>query len=93
MAPTSPAWPPTARARFRFEAQAGRTLTLMTLAGPGNVTLLARYGAPPTSTDDAFRSARAGSNIETIRITAPQAGTYDLQLSGSYTGLTVVARQ
>ncbi|MBB3343665.1 S8 family peptidase [Luteimonas sp. RC10] len=80
-------------ALFRFEAQAGHTLTLMTLAGRGDVTLHARYGAPPTASAYEFRSARAGSNIETIRITAPKAGTYYLQLSGSYTGLTVVARQ
>ena len=28
-----------------------------------------------------------------IRITAPRTGTYYLQLSGSYNGLTLVARQ
>ncbi|KPN21453.1 protease [Xanthomonas sp. Mitacek01] len=79
-------------ALYRFEAQAGRVLTFMTLGGTGDVTLHARYGEVPTAAAYEFRSARAG-NIETIRVTVPKAGTYYLQLSGTYTGLTLVARQ
>ncbi|MEF3080896.1 S8 family peptidase [Luteimonas sp. SMYT11W] len=79
-------------ALYRFEAQAGRVLSFMTLGGSGDVTLHARLGEVPTSAAYEFRSARAG-NIETIRITAPRTGTYYLQLSGSYSGLTLVARQ
>lgn len=79
-------------ALYRFEAQAGRVLTFMTLGGTGDVTLHARYGEVPTASAYEFRSARAG-NIETIRVTVPKAGTYYLQLSGTYTGLTLVARQ
>ena len=79
-------------ALYRFEAQAGRVLTLMTLGGSGDVTLYAAHGEVPTDTAFQFRSARAG-NVETIRIAAPAAGTYYLRLSGTYNGLTLVARQ
>ncbi|MDN5781289.1 MAG: PPC domain-containing protein, partial [Luteimonas sp.] len=32
-------------------------------------------------------------NSETVRFTAPQAGTYFIKLTGAYSGLTLVARQ
>ncbi|MCD9098186.1 S8 family serine peptidase [Luteimonas fraxinea] len=78
---------------FSFEAQAGRTLSLMTYGGTGNVSMHVARGRIPTATDrDAF-STRPASNSETVRFTAPVAGTYNIRLTGTYAGLTIVARQ
>ena len=48
----------------------------------------------PTTTDFDAKSTRAG-NSETVRFTAPQAGTYYIKLVGAaaYSGVTLVARQ
>lgn len=77
---------------YRFEATAGAVLTVMTSGGSGDVSLYVKKGVEPSSTShDAF-STRAG-NSETVRITAPTAGTYYIKLTGTYAGLSVVARQ
>lgn len=78
---------------YTFEAQAGAVLTFMTFGGSGDVSMHVARGRIPTATDrDAF-STRAKSNTETVRITAPVAGKYYVRLTGTYAGLTLVARQ
>ena len=77
---------------YRFEAQAGAVLTIMTYGGSGDVSVYVKQGAEPSAaSNDAF-STRAG-NSETVRINAPVAGTYFIKLTGSYSGVSVVARQ
>ncbi len=77
---------------YSFTAEPGKVLSLMTYGGTGNVSMHVAYDRIPTPTNrDAF-STRAG-NTETVRILAPRAGTYYVRLSGTYAGLTVVARQ
>jgi serine protease len=79
---------------YSFEAQAGAVLSFMTYGGSGNVSVYVSFGAEPTTTDYDAKSARAG-NSETVRFTAPQAGTYYIKLVGAanYSGVTLVARQ
>ncbi|MBB3342675.1 S8 family peptidase [Luteimonas sp. RC10] len=80
-------------ALYTFEATAGAVLTFMTFGGTGDVSMHVARGRVPTATDrDAF-STRAKSNTETVRFTAPQAGKYYIRLTGTYAGLTLVARQ
>lgn len=79
---------------YSFEAAAGSVLTFMTLGGTGNVSLYVSFDEEPTTTVSDFKSTRAG-NSETVRINAPQAGTYYIKLvgAGAYSGVTLVARQ
>lgn len=79
---------------YSFEASAGSVLTIMTLGGTGNVSLYVSFDEEPTATAFDFKSSRPG-NSETVRITAPQAGTYYIKLVGesAYSGVTLVARQ
>ena len=77
---------------FSFQAEAGKVLTVMTYGGSGDVSLYVRHGDLPTTTSFDAKSTRAG-NSETVRITAPQAGTYYIVLSGTYSGVSVSARQ
>ncbi len=77
---------------YSFQAAAGAVLTIMTYGGTGDVSLHVKRGAPPTASSNDGFSTRAG-NSETVRITAPQAGTYYIRLSGTYAGLSLVARQ
>jgi serine protease len=79
---------------YSFEAAAGSVLTFMTLGGTGNVSLYVSFDEEPTTTVADFKSTRPG-NSETVRITAPQAGTYYVKLvgAGAYSGVTLVARQ
>ena len=77
---------------YSFTAEAGKVLTIMTNGGTGNVSLYVKRGDVPTaSSHDAF-STRAG-NSETVRFTAPAAGTYYILLSGTYSGVSITARQ
>ncbi|MDR6990136.1 S8 family peptidase [Luteimonas sp. 3794] len=80
-------------ALFSFQAQAGATLTFMTYNGTGNVSMYVAAGRVPTTTDRDGFSTRAASNTETVRFTAPVAGTYYVRLTGTYAGMTLVARQ
>ena len=66
----------------------------MTLGGTGNVSLYVSFDEEPTTTVSDFKSTRPG-NSETVRITAPQAGTYYVKVvgAGAYSGVTLVARQ
>ncbi|UKE69414.1 S8 family serine peptidase [Xanthomonas cerealis pv. cerealis] len=77
---------------YSFQAEAGKAVSFMTFGGTGNVALYATAGKTPTSSSYDARSVRAGTT-QTIRITPSSAGTYYLRLSGSYSGLTLVARQ
>jgi len=45
------------------------------------------------ATDRGGFSVRAKSNTETVSFTAPVSGTYYVRLTGTYAGLTLVARQ
>lgn len=79
---------------FTFEAQAGSVLSIMTYGGTGDVSLYVKFDAQPTPTSYDAKSTRAG-NSETVRFTAPQAGTYQIKLVGvtAFSGVTIVARQ
>jgi serine protease len=79
---------------YSFEAKAGAVLSFLTYGGRGNVDVYVSLGEEPTTTDFDARSARTG-NSETVRFTAPVAGTYYVKLVGaaSYSGVSVVARQ
>lgn len=77
---------------YSFTAEAGKVLSIMTYGGSGDVSLHVKHGAEPTAAANDGFSTRAG-NSETVRITAPVAGTYYIKLSGTYSGVTVVARQ
>jgi len=79
---------------YSFQATAGSVLSIMTLGGTGNVGLYVSFDEEPTTSSADFTSVRPG-NSETVRITAPQAGTYYIKLvgNGAYSGVTLVARQ
>ena len=79
---------------YSFDAAAGSVLSFITLGGSGNVSVYVSFEEEPTTTVFDFKSARPG-NSETVRINAPQAGTYYVKLvgAGAYSGVTLVARQ
>ncbi len=79
---------------YSFEAAAGSVLSILTLGGTGNVSVYVSFDEEPTTTDYDFSSVRPG-NSETVRVTAPRAGTYYIKLVGTaaYSGVTLVARQ
>ena len=79
---------------YKFVAQAGVPVSFMTFGGIGDASMYVSFNAEPGAAAYQFRSVRTG-NSETVRITAPQAGTYYIKLVGtvSYSGLTIVARQ
>src|SRR5690606_25389815 len=68
-------------------------LSITTSGGSGDVTLLVSLGEEPTEADAQYRSARPGNN-ETVRVNAPQAGTYYIKLVGAraYSNVRLVAR-
>lgn len=79
---------------YSFEAEAGAVLSFLTFGGSGDVSLYVSFGSEPTSSDFDAKSTRPG-NSETVRFTAPQAGTYYIKLVGesSYSGVSLTARQ
>ncbi|MCW4454254.1 S8 family serine peptidase [Flavobacterium sp. MXW15] len=79
---------------YSFEAEAGAVLSILTYGGTGNVSLYVSLGDEPTVDDHDAKSARPG-NSETVRFTAPVAGTYYIKLVGdsAYSGVSLVARQ
>ncbi|SEK44853.1 serine protease [Pseudoxanthomonas sp. GM95] len=79
---------------YSFEAVAGKTLSFITLGGTGNLSMYVSYDKEPTSTSFDAKSTRAGNN-ETVRFTAPKAGTYYIKLVGTtgYSRVTLTARQ
>ena len=79
---------------YSFEAQAGRTVSFLTYGGSGNVSVYVSAGEEPSSTDYDAKSTRPG-NSETVRFTAPVAGTYYIKLVGesAFSGVSVLANQ
>lgn len=79
---------------YSFEAEAGAAISILTYGGRGNVSLYVGEGEEPDATSYTARSVRPG-NSETIRITAPQAGTYYIKIVGetAYSDVSIVARQ
>ncbi len=79
---------------YSFEAAAGSVLSFISLGGSGNVSMYVSFDEEPTATSFDAKSTRPGNN-ETVRFTAPQAGTYYIKLVGvsAYSGVTLVARQ
>ncbi|RXR04252.1 S8 family peptidase [Pseudoxanthomonas composti] len=80
-------------ALYSFQAAAGKPVSFMTFGGTGNVAMYVAAGRVPTSSSYDVRSSRAGSTTQTVRVTPSGTTTYYVRLSGSYSGLTVVARQ
>ncbi|MFD0739590.1 S8 family peptidase [Lysobacter koreensis] len=79
---------------YSIDVPAGSSLlNLMTYGGSGNVSLYVSRDVRPTTTAYGFRSMRPGNN-ETVRISAPVAGTYYLLVQGetNFSGLSVQAR-
>ena len=68
-------------------------LSITTTGGSGDVTLLVSLDEEPTAEAAQYRSARPGNN-ETVRINAPQAGTYYIKLVGTraYGNVRLLAR-
>lgn len=68
-------------------------LSITTTGGSGDVTLLVSFEAEPEAGDADFTSARPGNN-ETVRVNAPQAGTYYIKLLGvrAYSNVRLQAR-
>jgi serine protease len=81
-------------ALYSFEASAGKVLSFLTYGGSGNVSVYVSAGAEPSATDFDAKSARPG-NSETVRFTAPAAGTYYIKLVGesAYSGVSLQAVQ
>ncbi len=79
---------------YSFEATAGKTLSFLTYGGSGNVSLYVSADEEPTSTDFDAKSSRPG-NSETVRFTAPVAGTYYIKLVGesAFSGVSIQAVQ
>lgn len=79
---------------YSFDAQAGAVLSFMTYGGTGDVSMHVRLGQVPTDAAFDAKSTRAG-NSETVRFTAPQAGTYFIRLTSpsTYANVSLVARQ
>lgn len=80
---------------YSIEVPAGASgpLSITTQGGSGDVTLLVSFDEEPTADAYDYRSARPGNN-ETVRITAPQAGTYYVKLvaTRAYSNVRMVAR-
>ncbi len=79
---------------YSFEAAAGKAVSFVTYGGTGNVSLYVGEGVEPTATAFKAKSSRAG-NAETVRITAPVAGTYYVKVVGeaAFTGVSLLATQ
>jgi len=79
---------------FSFQATAGKTLSILTYGGTGDVSLYVSFDVEPTTTAFDAKSTRTG-NSETVRFTAPETGTYYIKLVGAatYSNVTIVARQ
>ena len=74
-------------------AGASGPLSITTTGGSGDVNLLVSFEEEPTAAEADFRSTRPGNN-ETVRINAPQAGTYYIKLTAAraYSNVRLQAR-
>ncbi|MBO9741471.1 S8 family serine peptidase [Xanthomonas axonopodis pv. begoniae] len=78
---------------FTFQAQAGAVLSFISFGGSGQAQLYVAFGREPTATDNDGVSTRRGTS-QTVRFTAPRAGTYILKLEGSgFDAVNLLARQ
>ncbi|CRD61636.1 S8 family peptidase [Stenotrophomonas indicatrix] len=79
---------------YTFEAAAGKTLSVLTYGGSGNVSVYLAQGRVPTATDNDAKSTRPG-NTETVRVAKPVAGTYYIKVVGeaAYSGVSILATQ
>lgn len=79
---------------YSFDAVAGKTLSILTYGGSGNVSVYVSFGEEPTTTSYDAKSTRPG-NSETVRINKPKTGTYYIKLVGAatYSNVTLQARQ
>ena len=79
---------------YSFEAAAGKQLSVITYGGTGNVSVYLAKGREPSATDNDARSTRPGTS-ETVRVTAPTAGTYYIKVVGeaAYSGVSILATQ
>ncbi len=81
-------------ALYSFEAVAGKSLSVITYGGSGNVSVYLAQGREPSASDNDAKSTRAG-NAETVRVNKPVAGTYYVKVVGeaAYSGVTILATQ
>ncbi|MDC8745838.1 S8 family serine peptidase [Xanthomonas campestris] len=78
---------------FTFDAAAGAVLSFISFGGSGQAALYVALDRQPTATDNDGMSARSGTS-QTVRFTAPRAGTYIVKLDGaSFDGVSLLARQ
>jgi lysyl endopeptidase len=79
--------------RIDLDADASGPLQILTSGGRGNVTVHVSFEAEPTLDSYDVRSARPGNN-ESIRIAAPEAGSYYILVVGesAYSGVSLQAR-
>ncbi|WP_426754699.1 PPC domain-containing protein [Myxococcus sp. Y35] len=69
---------------YTLDVPAGASDLRFTLSGgSGDGTLLMKYGSVPNNSSSDCKSQTAGSNSESCRITAPQAGTYYVRVLGN----------
>lgn len=81
-------------ALYSFEAVAGKSLSVITYGGSGNLSVYLAQGREPSASDNDAKSTRAG-NAETVRVNKPVAGTYYVKVVGeaAYSGVTILATQ
>ncbi|GAE62752.1 hypothetical protein XPN_4658 [Xanthomonas arboricola pv. pruni MAFF 301427] len=78
---------------FAFEASAGAVLSFISFGGSGQAALYVALGRAPSANDNDGMSSRSGTS-QTVRFTAPRAGTYFIRLDGSsFDGVSLLARQ
>ncbi|MEA9577838.1 S8 family peptidase [Xanthomonas nasturtii] len=80
---------------YRFTANAGSALNVLSFGGGGNVALYLSYDVEPTTSSYQLKSARTGS-AQTLRLTTPQTGTYYIKLvggTGGFNNVSLMARQ
>lgn len=80
---------------YSVEAKAGKTLSIITAGGTGDLSLYVSFGKEPSADSAEFRSTRKGNN-ETVRVSKAKEGTYYVKLSASpaaFKGVTLLALQ
>ena len=79
---------------YSFVATAGKPVSFVTYGGTGNVSLHVGADTGTSTVVYTAKSTRAG-NAETVRITAPVAGTYYVKLAGdaAFSGVSLLATQ
>ncbi len=78
---------------FTFEAAAGAILSFISYGGSGQASLYVALAREPTATDNHSVSSRSGTS-QTVRFTAPRAGTCIVKLDGARLDeVSLLARQ